>query len=132
MTFLIFASWNKSPIASPGFKKTYEGVMPFVHALLGAAVFLVIPLVIMIGTFVNLGAIGDSQLSALLWIYFLTSVCLMPWLPMQIIPIYRAAIGFYKQKQTVAAIRGNATTWEEVSVKPEYANFLQNKKSQRL
>lgn len=79
-------------------KELYERVMPIVNGFLGALIFLIIPLIIIFGTLFNMGAINQSQLKAPLWIYFITSICLLPWLPMQIIPIYRAAIFYYKQR----------------------------------
>jgi hypothetical protein len=58
MLILIFVSFTTSPFES--IKDKYEKIVPFIHAVLTVLVFLAIPIIIVIGTFVNMSSINDS------------------------------------------------------------------------
>ena len=49
---MIFTSFLKSPFES--IKDVYEKNVPFFHAVIAVLVFLAIPIIIVIGTFVNM------------------------------------------------------------------------------
>ena len=86
MLILIFVSFTTSPFES--IKDVYEKNVPFVHAVIAVLVFLAIPIIIVIGTFVNMSSINDSELRAPLWLYCFASLSIFVWNKMQIGPIF--------------------------------------------
>jgi len=102
---LIFVSLTTSPFES--IKDVYEKNVPFVHAVIAVLVFLAIPIIIVISTFVNMSSINDSELKAPLWLYCFASFSILAWIPMQILPIFYAAIGYYKLKTRINTIKAS-------------------------
>jgi hypothetical protein len=116
MLILIFLSFSTSPFDS--IKVVYEKYIPFVHALITVLVFLAIPIIIVIGTFVNMSSINDSQLKAPLWLYCFASLSIFAWIPLQILPIFSSGIVYYKLKIRINTIKASCKDWQECLTNP--------------
>jgi hypothetical protein len=105
MLILIFVSFTTTPFES--IKDKYEKNVPFVHAVIAVLVFLAIPIIIVIGTFVNISSINDSELRAPLWLYCFASFSIFVWIPMQIQPIFNSGISYYRLKTRINTIKAS-------------------------
>ena len=105
MLILIFVSFTTTPFES--IKDKYEKNVPFVHAVIAVLIFLVIPIIIVIGTFVNISSINDSELRAPLWLYCFASLYIFKKLPFKIAPVFIAYVWIYKENTRIKAIKAS-------------------------
>ena len=96
-------------------QKTWLKIIPWVHTIFSLIDFVVIPIIVIVQTLSNRESMKTSHFTGPLMLFAFTSVVfLFMWVPLQIVPVYIAAVFKVMIEKKRQNLKKGCNTWSDL------------------